>query len=88
MEIIPQWLTLLTPMGTLLLIVVLIARGELIPRSIHERIVNPEREARALAEAKAENAEAREDRLVSTLETHTRLLEAIRASAEGGGRDA
>lgn len=78
MENIPQWIGVLTPMGTLMLAVVLIMRGKLIPDSMHERIITPEREARQAAERRAERAEVQVDKLTGTLDTHTHLLESIR----------
>lgn len=83
MEMIPEWLGVITPTGMLLLAVWLLFRGKMIPDKMHKHIVDALILRAETAELRADKAEAQRDKLISTNETFIQLLTSIRDAAEG-----
>lgn len=90
MDTLEPWLSELTPVGALLLVVFLVVRaivtGRLIPEASHDRIVKTYAE-RAAADARiAERQAVQLDKLTDQGETVVHLLESIRAEASRPNR--
>lgn len=86
MEAFTAWLPDMTPIGLLLLAVLLLLTGELIPKKQHNRVVEAERQAKNDAIKRAEGAEAA---LLSVLgeqaASHIKIMESLRDLAEREG---
>lgn len=82
MENLPGLMGAATPVGTILLAVLLIYFGKLVPSPFHNYTVAELTKARDAAIKRAEVAEGQVRELTSTLSTHTHLLQAIRDQAE------